>query len=101
MCLHTVRKNIIPNPFAKEKGLAGRAWVEGFLRRNLMIASCKAQKLNPGRAQKLNLFVVNECFAKLKITMKELGVINKPECIYNINERGRRLYLHKQPLVLI
>jgi len=57
-------KNNIPYPFVKEKGMAGHAWAEGFLCRNPMIASCKAQNLNPGRAQKLNLFIVNDCFAK-------------------------------------
>jgi hypothetical protein len=58
-------KNNIPNPFVKENGLAGRAWVEGFLCHNPMIAFCKAQNLNPGRAQKLNRFIVNDYFAKL------------------------------------
>ena len=32
--------------------------------------------------------------------MEELGVTNKPECIYNVDEKGCRLCLHKQPLVL-
>jgi hypothetical protein len=66
MCLFTYcEKNNIPNPFVKEKVMAGRTWVEGFLRRNPMIASRKAQNLNPGRAQHLNSFIVNDYFAKL------------------------------------
>jgi hypothetical protein len=36
VCSDTVRKTI-PNPFVKEKGMAGHAWVEGFLHRNPMI----------------------------------------------------------------
>jgi hypothetical protein len=44
-----------------------------------MIASRKVQ--NPGIAQKLNHFIVNDYVAKLKTTMEELGVMNKPECI--------------------
>jgi hypothetical protein len=61
--------------------VAVRAWVEVFffLRRNPMIASSKAQNLKPGRAQKMNLVIVNDHFAKLWITMEELGVMNKPE----------------------
>ena len=63
-------KNNIPNPFVKEKGMAGSAWVEVFfLRRNPMIESRKAQKLNR--------FIVNDYFAKLKITVEELGIMNE------------------------
>jgi hypothetical protein len=79
-------KNNIPNPFVKEEGMADHAWVEGFLRHNPMTASCKVQNLNPGRAQKLNRFIVNDYYAKHEITMEELGVINKPQCIYNVDE---------------
>jgi hypothetical protein len=54
------------NPFVKESGMAGDAWVEGFfLHHHRMVASRKVQNLNPGRAQKLNRFFVNDCFAKL------------------------------------
>jgi hypothetical protein len=32
ICVFTdCEKNNIPNPFLKEKGMAGRAWVEGFI----------------------------------------------------------------------
>jgi hypothetical protein len=70
-------KNNIPNPFVKEKGMAGRASVDGSLRRKPMTAYRKAQNLNPGRAQKLNRFIVNGYFAKLKITIEELRIMNK------------------------
>ena len=59
-------KNNIKNPFVKETGKAGRAWVGGVLRPNPMIASRKARNLYPGRAQKFNHVVVNDYFAKLK-----------------------------------
>jgi len=101
MCVFTYcEKNNIPNPFVKKKGMAGHAWVEGFLHRYPMIASHKAQNLNPGIAQNLNCFIVND-FAKLKTTVEELGLMNKPECIYIVDEKGHRLCLHKQPLVMI
>jgi hypothetical protein len=32
--------------------------------------------------------------------MEELGIMKKPECIYNVDEKGCRLCLHKQLLVL-
>jgi hypothetical protein len=64
MCVFTYyEKNNIPNRFVKDNGMAGRTWV--FLRRNALIASNKAQNLNPGRDQKLNRFIVKDCFAKL------------------------------------
>ena len=64
MCVFTYcEKNKMPNPFMKKKGMADRAWVEGFfLRPNPMIASSKAQNLNPRRAQKLKLFIVDDYF---------------------------------------
>jgi hypothetical protein len=53
MCVFTCcEKNNIPKPSVKEKGMPGFVWVEGFLRRNPINASRKAQNLNPGRAQK-------------------------------------------------
>jgi len=58
-----------------------------FLRRYPIIESRNAQNLNPGRAKKLDRFIVNDCCARLKITMEELGVMNKLECIYNVVEK--------------
>jgi hypothetical protein len=70
MCVFTCcEENNIRNPFVKEKGMAGRAWIEDFQDRNPTIASRKAQNLNPGRAQKLNRFTMNDYFANLKITI--------------------------------
>jgi hypothetical protein len=97
ICVFTYcEKNNIPNPFVREKGMAGRACLEGFFCRNLMTAARKAQYLNPGRAQQLTRFIVNDYFAKLKITMEELGIMNKTECIYNVDEKGCSVCLHKQ-----
>jgi hypothetical protein len=45
--------------------MAGRDWVQGFTHCNPMIAYREAQNLNPGRAQKLNHFIVNDYFSKL------------------------------------
>jgi hypothetical protein len=91
MCVFTYReKNNIPKQFVKEKGMAG------YLYCNPITASCKTKNLNHGRAQKLNRFIVNDNSETLSITMDELRVINKPECIYNVNEKGCSLCLHKQ-----
>jgi hypothetical protein len=61
MCAFTYcEKNNIPNRFVREKGMAG------YLRCNPITASCKMKNLNPGRAQKLNRFIVNDNFETLK-----------------------------------
>ena len=70
-------QNNIPDTFVKENGTAGCPSVEGILRRNPMIASRKVQYLDPGRAQKLSRFTVNNYCAKLKITMEEPRVMKK------------------------
>ena len=57
-----------------------------------MISSRKGQNLNSGRVQKLN---VNDYFAKLKITMEELRIMNKTECILTVDEKGCSLSLHR------
>jgi len=49
----------------KEEGTAIRACVEGFFRHKPMIASSKAQYLNPGIAHNLNCFIVDGYFVKL------------------------------------
>jgi hypothetical protein len=61
--------------------MAGRAWVEGFSRPNPMIASLKAQNLTTGRAHKLKRFIVFGHFSKLKTTLEEPGLMDKPERI--------------------
>jgi hypothetical protein len=70
-----------------EKGMASLAWVEGILLRHPMIAPRKAQNLNPGRAQKLNRFNFNDYCAKFWRIVEELRVMNKPEYIYNSDEK--------------
>jgi len=57
--------------------MASRSSIDGFLRRNPMIEYRKAQNLNLGRAQKMNRLIVNDYYAKLKIRVEELRVMNK------------------------
>lgn len=101
MCVHVLKKKSVPNPFVNEKGIAGRAWVEGLSRPNPMIASRKVRNLSTGRAQKLECFIVISHFSKLKTTLEKLGLMGKPELIYSIDDKGCKSYLHKQPLLLI
>jgi hypothetical protein len=61
--------------------MAGRAWMEDFTRPNPTIASRKAQNLTTGIAQMLKRFIDFGHFSKLKKTLEEAGLIDKPERI--------------------
>lgn len=56
----------IPNPFSKSNELAERKWLKLFFARHPDVAQRKAQQMNPARAQKMNRFIVNDYFIKLK-----------------------------------
>ncbi|XP_072380502.1 uncharacterized protein [Diabrotica undecimpunctata] len=79
--------NNIPNPFQESKGIAGRYWLRGFMKRNPQIRPRKAQNLNPARAQKLNKFIVKDHFTKLEGILREMDILDKPERIYNVDEK--------------
>ncbi|XP_031327496.1 uncharacterized protein LOC116158793 [Photinus pyralis] len=95
-----VDKKKIPNPFSATHKLAGREWYRAFLKRNTAISLRRAQNMNPARAQKLNKPIVQDYFNKLNNLLERIGVKNKPEKIYNMDEKGCRLNLHHQQRVL-
>ncbi|XP_076824884.1 uncharacterized protein LOC143470554 [Clavelina lepadiformis] len=92
--------NNIPNLFNDAKGAAGRKWLAGFLKRNPSISLRKAQSMNPGRAAKLNKHIVQDYFSKLKAVMEQYDLFNKPQDIFNMDEKGCRLTLHHQQQVM-
>ena len=94
-----VKKNNIGNQFSKERKQAGRNWLKGFLKRNPHISRRKAQKMNPARGQKLNRNIVGDHFEKLKALMEFIDVFDKPAQIFNMDEKGCRLTLHKNQTV--
>ncbi|CAG9574746.1 unnamed protein product [Danaus chrysippus] len=71
-----------------------------FLKRNPEISVRKAQFMNPYRAQKLNRFIVDDHFAKLRTIYENLDLHGHPERIYNMDEKGCRLTIHHQQSVL-
>lgn len=93
-------KMVIPHKFDRGRTMAGRKWVRLFLKRHPDINRRKAQHMNAARAAKLNRFIVNDYFQKLRDVMTESGVINNPQCIFNMDEKGCQLNLHKQQVVL-
>lgn len=90
----------VNHKFNKEKQLAGKEWYRSFLKRHPNISQRKAQQLNPARAQKLNHFIVDDYFEKLKNLLERTGLKHKPGNIYNMDEKGCRLMLHHQQRVL-
>lgn len=90
----------IENPFSTTSKLAGRKWLKLFFARHPDVSKRKAQQMNPARAQKMNPGIVNDYFAKLKAILTELELFDKPGNVYNMDEKGCRLTIHKQQTVL-
>lgn len=93
-------QNNLENQFSKTRQMAGRVWMDSFLKRHPEISIRRAQTLNPARAQKLNPMIVDDHFGKLKTVMDELDLHDKPNRIFNLDEKACRLTLHKQQQVL-
>lgn len=92
--------NNIVHPFDVSKRSAGRKWLRLFLQRHPEVRARKAQHMNPGRAMKLNKFIVDDHFSKLRNVLMEKDFMTKTERIYNIDEKGCRLTVHHQQTVL-
>lgn len=94
------RENNVEVSFNKTKRMAGRKCFYLFKKRNPRISLRKAQHMNPGRAMKLNRVVVSDYFEKLQTVLTMIDAHDKPQLIYNMDEKGCRLALHKQQKVL-
>lgn len=94
------KKHNIQNCFSDQKSTAGRKWLKNFLARNKDISKRKAQFMNPARAQKLNKAIVEQHFKAIREIYDDLNIDENPERLYNIDEKGCRLTVHRQPQVL-
>nr|XP_023026974.1 uncharacterized protein LOC111514962 [Leptinotarsa decemlineata] len=88
------QRNGIPAPFT-DKNIAGRKWLKLFLGRHPEVVKRKSQFMNPARSAKLNKFIVNDYFEKLREVMLKLDILQSPQRIFNIDEKGCRLNIHK------
>lgn len=86
--------------FNTEKKMAGKDWVCAFLKRNKTLSIRKTQKLNRARAAKVNRFIIGDHFNKLKAVLEEHDLLNDPDKIYNMDEKGVQLTLHHQQSVI-
>ena len=78
----------------------GKDWFYGFMARHPEISRRTPQALNEARAQKLNKPLITDYFDKLKDLLLELDIIDKPERIFNMDEKGIRMCQHKKNKVL-
>ncbi|CAB3259083.1 unnamed protein product [Arctia plantaginis] len=90
----------IKNNFNKSKRIAGVDWLRFFLNRNPSISKRKPQIMNPARAQKLNKPIVQQHFQSIRKLYDELDILRHPERLYNMDEKGCRITVHKQHTVL-
>lgn len=90
----------IKHSFNMSTRLAGRKWLKMFLARNPSISKRKPQLMNPARAQKMNKPIVKHHFEEVKKLYEELDIIAHPERLYNMDEKGCRITVHKQTVVL-
>lgn len=56
--------------------------------------------MDPARAQKLNKPIVEDHLKKVRELYDELSIDQHPERVYNVDEKGCRLTVHKQQQVL-
>lgn len=92
--------NNIRHPFNVAKQVAGKDWLARFLKRNPNLSKRKAQHMNPARAQKLNKFIVNDYFEKIREVFEELNIHGNPQNLFNMDEKGCRLTVHHQQQVI-
>ena len=76
-----------PNPF--KDGVPGDDWWCLFMKRHPELTKRKPQALQMVRAKAATPHVINHWFLDcLKPTLDELGLHNKPQCIFNVDESG-------------
>ena len=76
-----------PNPF--KNGAPGEDWWVRFMKRHPELSKRKPQALQMVRARAATPEVVNHWFHQcLKPALDSLGLMDKPNCIYNVDESG-------------
>ncbi|VDI81895.1 Hypothetical predicted protein [Mytilus galloprovincialis] len=84
------RKPVIPIEIEKNKSnnTPGKDWWYGFKGRNPTVTLRSPEKLTSIRARALNSVKVGEYFLDLKKEMNRLGLNDKPELVWNMDEKG-------------
>ena len=85
------------HPFSN--GMAGRAWMDGFLHRHPRLTLRTPQALSYNRAFNATKEVIDDYFGKLGAICARLNILSKPMQIYNIDEVGVSI-VHKPGKVI-
>lgn len=86
MAYQLAEKNNLQHDFDKEKQLAGKDWVSGFLRRNPELALRTAEPTSIGRAVGFNIVQVGIFYDLLEQAYQEHSY--DPSNIWNVDETG-------------
>lgn len=91
-------KNKIPNPFNNNK--AGRAWVEGFMKRNPELSFRSPEPTSIARCAAFNRRKVAEFFTNLWDLYEKHHFVERPTDIYNMDETGVKTSTSKPPKLI-
>lgn len=99
MTCHSLRKvafdfaqtNGIRNNFNKEKQLAGRDWMNSFMRRHPHISLRKAEGTSQARCLGMCREAVGKHFQLLLEVLQKHNILGNPGSIYNVDETGLQL----------
>lgn len=80
--------------FSQETKMVGRKWLPAFFRTKTLVANRKSQNLNPRRFLKLNRIIASDNFQKLQSCFEELDIVNPPQHICNMDDKGFRNIIH-------
>lgn len=91
-------KNNIEHPFQNNK--AGRAWVEGFMKRNPQLAFRSPEPTSIARCAAFNRRKVGEFFDNLSQLYERHNFLLTPTSIYNMDETGVKTSASKPPKLI-
>lgn len=81
-------RNKISNNFDINTKLAGKDWLEGFMKRHPSLSLRKPENLSKQRAMNMNVPQVQKFYDLLEHTFEEYHFDDNPMTIYNLDETG-------------
>jgi hypothetical protein len=85
--------------FSKSKEAAGYEWLYGLLRRHPELSIRKPEPLSIARACGMNEVVLQKWFESLGESLNELGIKNRPDRLWNVDETGLQDHFVPQKVV--
>ena len=91
------RKLSLSTPFTN--GIPGRAWYDGFMKRNNNLSLRKPVPLTSSRSKCLNPTITHNYYKDLGEIISNLGLNNEAECIWNMDETNVQMLHHPVKVV--